>query len=262
MFLDEILRRKIKSLERDRERETIDNLLKRIEIVDGPEDFRKAIYESKAEIKIIAEIKRASPSRGIIRQDFYPEEIARIYQKAGACAISVLTEEEFFLGNLELLSMIAGVVTIPILRKDFIIDKYQIYQSRAYGADTILLMSNILDEKKLKEFIEIARKIGMEPLVEVHTEEDLKKGLDCGAEIIGINNRDLNTFKVDISVTEKLIRYIPDDKIVISESGINSREDLIRLKSLGVDGFLIGEAFMRENNIEKKVSEFISGGFS
>ncbi len=262
MFLDEILRRKIKSLERDRERETIDNLLKRIEIVDGPEDFRKAIYESKAEIKIIAEIKRASPSRGIIRQDFYQEEIARIYQKAGACAISVLTEEEFFLGNLELLSMIAGVVTIPILRKDFIIDKYQIYQSRAYGADTILLMSNILDEKKLKEFIEIARKIGMEPLVEVHTEEDLKKGLDCGAEIIGINNRDLNTFKVDISVTEKLIRYIPDDKIVISESGINSRKDLIRLKSLGVDGFLIGEAFMRENNIEKKVSEFISGGFS
>ncbi len=262
MFLDEILRRKIKSLERDRERESLDNLLKRIEIVGCPKDFRKAICESKAEMKIIAEIKRASPSRGIIRKDFYPEEIAKIYQKAGACAISVLTEEDFFLGSLGFLSMISEIVTVPILRKDFIIDKYQIYQSRAYGADTILLISNILDEKKLKEFIEIARKIGMEPLVEVHTEEDLKKGLDCGAEIIGINNRDLNTFKVDISVTERLIRYIPDDKLVISESGINSRGDLIRLKSLGVDGFLIGEAFMRENNIEKKLMEFISGGFS
>lgn len=262
MFLDEILRKKIEFVELQKRKEPIGELMKKIDELPPPRDFRKAFHSSKTTIKIIGEIKRASPSKGIIRRNFNPQHIARIYEKSGICAISVLTEEEYFKGSLEMLTLISNMVTVPVLRKDFIIDRYQIYQSRACKADAILLISSILKEEELKDFIDIANNIGIIPLIEVHTEEDLQKAINCGAEVIGINNRNLKTFEVDLSVTERLIRFIPDGKIVISESGIKSREDISRLRSLGVDGFLIGEAFMREEDIEKKVKEFLSGGFS
>jgi len=206
-------------------------------------------------IDLIAELKKASPSRGIIRGDFNPLKIALTYQANGASALSVLTDERFFEGKLETLRELKGKVTLPILRKDFIIDEYQIYESLYWGADAILLIANILTEEELVNFYKIAKSMGMDVMVEVHSEEDLEKALKSGAAIIGINNRDLSTFKVDLATTQRLIRLIPPNKIKVSESGIKTYEDVMFLKSLGVDAVLIGEAFMDADDIAAKIRE-------
>ncbi|MGB2706029.1 MAG: indole-3-glycerol phosphate synthase TrpC [Candidatus Omnitrophota bacterium] len=208
-------------------------------------------------INLIAELKKASPQKGIIRGDFNPLKIALTYQAGGAGALSVLTDERFFEGRLKTLKELKERVTLPLLRKDFIIDEYQIYESLYWGADAILLIADILTEEELARFYRIAKDLGMDVLVEVHNEEDVEKALKSGASIIGINNRDLNTFRVDLAVTQRLVRLIPENKVKISESGIKTYEDVMFLKSLGINAVLIGEAFMEADDIAAKMREIM-----
>lgn len=227
-----------------------------------PGDFARAVSEKggPGAIRIIAEVKKASPSKGVIRSDFSPLEIAKSYEGSGAAALSVLTEEKFFHGSLSYLTLIKDKVGIPVLRKDFILDEFQVYESRAAGADAVLLIVNILDKVDLKRFIELTKTLGMAPLVEVHTEVELTAALEAGADIIGINNRDLTTFTTDIETTRRLAPLVPDGRIVISESGINNRDDIMELKRLGVSAFLVGTALMREVDEAKKLRELLGAG--
>ncbi len=208
-------------------------------------------------INLIAEIKKASPSKGILRGDFNPVKIAITYQANGASALSILTNERFFEGKLEYIKKVKENVSLPILRKDFIIDEYQIYESVAAGADAILLICEILSTNELTRLNNLAISLGLDSLVEIHNEEDLEKALAAGASIIGINNRDLHTFKTDMAITQKLIRLIPSHKTIVSESGIKNYEDVMFLKSLGVNAVLIGEAFMEADDIAAKMREIM-----
>jgi indole-3-glycerol phosphate synthase len=221
-------------------------------------DFRKALRDQIC--SIIAEVKRSSPSKGRIRQEFDPFQIATLYQENGAQAISVLTDEAFFEGKRRYLSDIKDIVDLPLLRKDFVIDPYQIYETRFLGGDALLLIVTLLDAGKLREYILLADKLGLTPLVEVHTREELDKALAAGAEIIGINNRDLRTFSADIKTTLDLAPLIPSDRMVVAESGINSREDIEQLMKAGIHCFLIGEAFMRAEDIGGKLRELLGAG--
>ncbi|MCD6228331.1 MAG: indole-3-glycerol phosphate synthase TrpC [Candidatus Omnitrophica bacterium] len=232
-------------------REGILSLLKRPPHIRS---FKEAI-ERENKISIIAEIKQASPSAGIIRKDFSPQELAKQLEKGGASALSVLTEEEFFLGKPTYIEEVKKVVNLPILRKDFIIDEIQVLESRALGADAILLIMHIIDENKFKKLYELAKDLGMDVLVEVHTEKELKKVLKFSVEIIGINNRNLHTMKIDIERTKKLSPFIPSGVVSISESGISSLKDILFLKGLGINAVLVGEALMREANVEAKLKE-------
>ena len=207
--------------------------------------------------KIIAEVKKASPSKGVIREDFNPLQIALTCQKNGAVAISVLTDEKFFQGSLNHMHQVAKSTIIPILRKDFIIDEYQVLEARACRADAFLLIAGLLDKERLRDFRLIGEELGMDALVEVHTMEELEKALLSGAGIIGINNRDLATFEVDIKRSIEMVPHIPKEKLIVSESGIKSREDIIRLEEAGVNAFLIGETLLKSNNIGKKLKELI-----
>lgn len=218
--------------------------------------FKKNISR-KGHINLIAELKKSSPSRGVIRVNFDPLKIAFAYHAAGASAISILTDERFFDGKLEYLQMIKERVTLPVLRKDFIIDEYQVYESAVAGADAILLIAQILTQEELNRYLALSKELGLEVLVEVHNEEDIEKALNTPASIIGINNRDLTTFNVDISVTQRLIRLIPETKVIVSESGIETYEQVMFLKSMGVNAVLIGETFMRTENIGEKVRDLM-----
>jgi len=206
--------------------------------------------------RIIAEVKKASPSKGVIREDFDPLLIAQDYDKAGADAISVLTEPFFFQGNIEYLTQIRRYASPVLLRKDFIIDKYQLVEALVYGADFVLLIAKALSRKELKELLNYTWHLGMDALVEVHDKEDLKKAIFAGAEIIGINHRNLETFEMDMNLSQRLIPLIPNSKIIVAESGINSKETIKELHSIGVDAFLIGEYFMRQENIQEALKEF------
>jgi len=223
-----------------------------------PRDLVPALKGS--EIKIIAEVKKASPSKGIICQDFYPVEIAREYAANNAAAISILTENKFFQGSLKTLSdinSVLGETRPPLLRKDFIFDPYQIYESRAFGADALLLIVAILDFDILKELLELSHRLHMRCLVESHNENELQAALRSGAEIIGINNRDLNTFKVDLSTTGRLRHLIPQEKIVVSESGIRTHQDIQKLREWNINAALIGETLVTSNNISLKMKELL-----
>ena len=208
--------------------------------------FKNALSGDK--IKIISEIKKASPSKGLICPDFDPIKIAKEYNEAKTDCISILTEPYFFLGNNAYIKDVKKVTDIPILRKDFIIDEKQIYESKIIGADCILLICAILDEKKLKEFLNLAHKLCLSVLVEAHNEDEIKTALNCNAEIIGVNNRNLKTFEVDFNNTFKLRKLVPDDIIFVSESGIKTREDIIKLEENNVNAVLIGETFMKSKN--------------
>lgn len=231
-----------------------DDLIAKVAALPTPRPFKEAISKPR-QISLIAEIKQASPSKGIIRQDFNLLEIARSYQEAGAQAISVLTEEDFFSGNPAYINEVKSVFTGPILRKDFIIDSYQVYESRLLGADAILLIADLLTKEKLVEFMRIADALGLDYLVEVHDEKELKKVLSLKVPIIGINNRNLRTLEVDFKTTEKLFTLIPRDKIVVVESGIKSSQDILFLKILGASAVLVGTAFMESADIKDKVIE-------
>ncbi len=254
MILDKIIAQKVKVVDEEKgiiSQNKIISLLK-----DSREtlDFKKTIKDKKG-LSIIAEVKKASPSKGVIREDFNPVEIAKIYHKSRVEAISVLTEEDFFQGSKEYLCQIREKIHTPLLRKDFIVDPYQIYQSKVLGADVILLIVAALDKEKLSLFQRIAKELGLQCLVEIHNIEELKIALDTGADIIGINNRNLKTFETSLETTAKLIDKIPREKTIISESGINNRKDMQYLESLEVDGVLIGESLMRTDSIEKKIRE-------
>jgi indole-3-glycerol phosphate synthase len=211
-------------------------------------------------VKLIAEVKKASPSKGIICHNFNPVAIAQAYAASGAAAISVLTETEYFLGSLDYLKEIREALAEdrpPLLMKDFILDPYQIFQARAYGADCLLLIAAILSPSNMKYLLDLSHDLGMECLVEVHNEKELEAVLASNARIIGINNRDLQTFKTDIKLTMKLKELIPDDRIVVSESGIGCKEDMYELLSCGVTNFLIGEALVSSQNISIKMRELL-----
>jgi len=216
--------------------------------------FKKAI-KREGKISLIGELKQASPSAGILRKDFSPLELAKKYEALRVNALSVLTEEDFFLGKINYIEEIKKSVNLPILRKDFILDEVQVLESRAAGADAILLIMRILDEVRLKRLYSLAKELGMDVLVEVHTEKELRKVLNCEVDIVGINNRSFDTFKVDISRTQKLIPFISGGVAKVSESGIKSLKDMLLLKGLGVDAALVGEAIMKAESIEEKVKE-------
>jgi indole-3-glycerol phosphate synthase len=207
------------------------------------------------QISLIAEIKQASPSMGLMRQEFDPVALALAYQEAGAQAISVLTEEDHFRGSLSFLAQVRQRVELPLLRKDFIIDPYQVYESRAAGADAILLIADLLSKDTLGEFMHIASEVGLECLIEAHTEKELKKILGLKPALIGINNRDLHTLEVDPKTIEKLFLLIPKEKVVVAESGIAHHQDVLFLKILGVKAVLVGSAFMQAPDIKEKVLE-------
>ncbi|MFC1962008.1 indole-3-glycerol phosphate synthase TrpC [Chloroflexota bacterium] len=213
-------------------------------------------------LKMIAEVKKASPSKGVLRTDFDPVAIARIYLANGATAISVLTEPKHFQGNLNYLSDIRQMVksSVPLLRKDFIIEPYQVYEARAYGADGILLITAILAPPQLAELIRLSHEMGMSCLVEVHDESELATALDSDARIIGINNRDLKTFKVDLATTERLRPLVPPDCTVVSESGIKNRDDMGKMKQWGVDAVLVGEALISAPDIATRMKELLDQG--
>lgn len=209
-------------------------------------------------IKLIAEIKKASPSRGVIRTDFDPVALARVYADNGAAAISVLTETKYFQGSLSHLKAVKAALgrrQLPLLRKDFIFDPYQVYQSRSYGADALLLIVAVLRPGELKALLELSHQLGMHCLVEVHNEVELEIALESEAKIIGINNRDLTTFTVDLATTERLRPLIPRDRLVVSESGIKSRRDVERLEKLRVNAVLIGEALMTAPDVAARIKE-------
>src|SRR5512135_1881582 len=217
--------------------------------------FEKAL--SGPEVQLIAEVKKASPSQGVIREDFNPVEIARTYARSGASCLSVLTEKKYFQGSLSYLGEIRKAVELPLLRKDFIVDAYQIVEARAAGADAILLIAACLERRQIEDFIGIAKESGLDVLVESHTYPELDRALLAGATLVGINNRDLRSFSVSLQTTLDLLKDIPDDRIVVSESGIKTRDDVLKLQEARVDAILVGESLMREKDIGKKVKELL-----
>lgn len=256
MILDDIIAYKRQEVSWSRERMPLADVIAMARDMEPVRGFGRALSAGGG-IRLIAEVKKASPSKGVIREDFDPLEIARIYEDSGAACISVLTDRRFFQGSLDYISLIRPAVAIPLLRKDFIIDAYQIFEARARGADAVLLIAACLEKSQLEDYMGIAGELGLDVLVEAHTYKELDRALLAGAEIIGINNRDLSTFTVDIGTTLSLINDIPDDRIVVSESGIRSRDDVLRLQQAGVDAILVGESLMRERDIGKKVRELL-----
>jgi len=256
MILDEIIKSKREEVELNKRNISFSHLDRAIAARTKYFSFKKALTKT-AKVSIIAEIKKASPSKGVIRENFNPVEIAKIYEENGASAISVLTDRKFFQGDIEFLSDIREVVAIPLLRKDFIIDEYQIFESAAFGADAILLIAAVLSVDEMKTFLLKAEQLKMNCLVEIHNEDELKKVLKVDPDIIGINNRNLNNFEVNITNTDKLMENIPQDKIIVSESGIHTPQDMNYLKELGIHAALIGESFMREKDIGAKLKDFL-----
>lgn len=218
-------------------------------------DFAQAFTADR--IHIIAELKKASPSRGVLRENYNPTVLAAVLERAGAAALSILTEEEFFSGALEHLSSARAVSKLPLLRKDFILDEYQILEARAAGADAFLLIVSLLDRAALRQLIAFGRALGLAALVEVHDEAELSRALDAGAQIVGVNNRDLRTFAVSLETSFSLIEHIPDDVTAVSESGLRSGEDLRRLRHAGFDGFLIGEFLMQAMNPAEALKQLL-----
>lgn len=261
-ILDEIVSYKKEVVKQQKIDLTLDQIKSNLNFTRPVISFEKSIQQKivTGEIPFIAEVKKASPSKGLIRADFNPLEIASIYENTGAFAISVLTDEKYFQGSLDYLQQIARTVKIPVLRKEFIVDEYQIYQSRYYGADAILLIASILDQKTLTLFKNIAHDLNMFCLVEVHTEDELDFMLSTNTRFIGINNRDLKTFKTDINHSIRLLDNKHTCKsFIISESGIQSYEDVLKLLNAGITGFLIGESFMKEKDITKAINTIIHG---
>lgn len=226
----------------------------------APKDVYKALTSTEDNpYRIIAEIKKASPSKGIIREDFDPMVIGQAYEKGGADSLSILTEPHYFKGDKEYLGMVRRYTSIPLLRKDFIVDKYQLVEALAFGADYVLLIATALSRKDLKELLNYTRHLGMEALVEIHDKKDLTKAIFAGADIIGINHRNLETFEMDMSLSEKLIPLIPNNKIIVAESGITDHETVKELSKIGADAFLVGEHFMRQDDITQAVKDLKQG---
>jgi len=255
MILEEIARRRRADVQRARAEVPEDLLRASPEFAEKRRGFRAALEAPGR--RIVAEIKRASPSRGWIRAQCDPVDIARAYEGAGAAAISVLTEERFFGGSGESLRRVRRAVGTPLLCKDFFVDRYQLVQARALGADAVLLILALLADRDLQEFLQEAAALELDVLTEVHDEVELRRAVRAGVRVIGINNRDLRTFETSLEVTERLARLAPEDALLVAESGIESPADLRRLERCGVRAFLIGEALMRAEQPGERLREFL-----
>lgn len=239
-------------------RKSLDEFKRLIKDVPRPLNFAESLKKEN-EIAVIAEIKQASASSGVLRKEFNLSEIVEIYNQEKVSAISVVTEEEFFLGKPRYIKEIKEKTSFPVLRKDFILDEVQVYQSRALQADAILLIAKFLKIEKLKRLYSLSKELGMEVLLEVHTLRELKEVLSFSPGIIGINNRSFDTFKVDIGTTVRLAPFVPDGTVLVSESGIKTVKDILILKGAGVDGILVGEALMRAPDIRRNLQELKVG---
>ncbi len=254
--LDEIVAYKKIELAESKKKKPLSEIEKGLKSRPAPRDFRRAITRDGA-ISLIAEGKRASPSAGPIRSGADAVSVAAAYAQAGAQAISVLTDATFFSGSLNDLIAVRRAVSVPVLRKDFILDEYQVVEAASAGADAVLLIAAILENPVLKRLIGLARDLSLTALVEVHTDKELEEAVEAGASVIGINNRDLNTFRVDLATTERLIRRIPPERTAVSESGIHARADVERVERLGAKAVLIGEELMRSPDIAAKIKELM-----
>lgn len=255
MILDEILAHKRAEVAEAKRRTPTEALRREAQAMRSPRGRFKEALVAGEQVSLIAEVKKASPSKGVIRPDFNPAELARAYAAGGARAISVLTDERFFMGSLNHLREVRREVPLPILRKEFIIDPHQVYEAKVAGADAVLLIVAALSPDELSGLMRLAWDLGLDALVEVHTEEELETALGAGADIVGINNRDLRTFVTSLEVTARLAPRVPESAALVSESGIHRREDLEFLAGLGVDAVLVGEALARERDVEGKVRE-------
>lgn len=255
MILDPILENKRLEVAAAKEIQTVRELEEKISLIRKPRDFRAALREEG--ISLITEIKRASPSKGAILPDVDAVEIAALYEQTGARALSILTDEKYFSGKLEDLTNVHRHVSIPCLRKEFIVDEYQIYEARAASADAILLIVRCLSDEQLKDYYQLARKLEMEVLVETHTAEEIERALKAGAHIIGINNRDLDTLEVDVNRSLELKKLVPGGNVLVSESGIYTREQVEKLEDGGVDAILVGESLLTSNDIRGKMRELL-----
>jgi indole-3-glycerol phosphate synthase len=254
-MLNKIVETKRQEVERRKKELPVSALNELIRQQKVPRDFAAALRGDG--VRLIAEVKRASPSKGLLCPDFDPVSLARAYAEGGAAAISVLTEVNYFRGSLDHLAAIRQAVPVPLLRKDFIFDEYQVYESRAFGADAFLLIAAILEREQLARLVALGHSLGMSCLVEVHNEDEAESALHSGACIIGINNRDLTTFRVDLNTTRRLRPLIPQDRIVVSESGIHGREDVARVRGWGVNAVLVGEALVTAGEIPAKMEELL-----
>ena len=256
MFLDKIVAEKRKELEQRQKTVPLPQLEAAIEQKPAPLDLAAAL--STDGISLIAEVKRASPSKGALNPNLDAVGLAKTYARYGAAAVSVLTEERYFKGSGSDLEAIKNALPhVPVLRKDFILQPYQVLEARAWGADAVLLIVAILDYVTLQHLVAESHKLGMQCLLEVHNEDELKRALKCDARLIGINNRNLDTLKVDLNVTKELRPLVPSDRIVVSESGIKGRDDIEKLKDWGVDAVLIGEALVTANDIPARIKELL-----
>jgi indole-3-glycerol phosphate synthase len=246
-ILRKILKRKAEEIAERSAALPIKQLSRQIEAASAPRDFSAAIKTRIASGKpaVIAEIKKASPSKGVLREDFHPAAIAHSYEKGGATCLSVLTDSDFFQGRDEYLGEARGACTLPVLRKDFVIDPYQVYEARSIGADCILLIVAALDDAQLRELSGLAAKLDMDVLVEVHDAAELERALELNTPLLGINNRNLHSFDTRLETTLELLGSVPQDRIVVTESGILQRKDVAMMREHGVQAFLVGEAFMK-----------------
>jgi len=256
-ILDKIVASKRREIDEQQQATPMSVLERRLAEAPPVRSFR-AVLDMPGEVAIIAEVKKASPSAGVLRADFDPVHIARIYAEHGAAAISVLTDEPFFQGQLAYLTAVRHAVSPPVLRKDFILERYQLVQARAAGADAVLLIAEILDEQALPRLLKQTHDLGMQALVELYDTENVQRVVDSGAEIIGVNNRDLRSFVTRLEHTLELAERIPKDRILVSESGIRGSAEIQRLRSAGVKAALIGETFMRAPDIGAKLDELRS----
>lgn len=254
MFLDKIVATKHAEVEALKSTFSLKVAEKRIAELPPCLGFEKALTtHKKRSMGLIAEVKKASPSKGLIREDFEPVKLARAYEKAGADCLSVLTDVQYFQGSNDYLSAVRQAVQLPLLRKDFTIDERQIYEARIIGADAILLIAAILTTEQMKQFLNLSKELGLDALVEVHNQEELERVLELDTKLIGINNRNLKTFVTDLHTTEELAQLIPSGKTIVSESGISSNHDMDYLQSIGAQAVLIGEHFMRQPVVEEAV---------
>jgi indole-3-glycerol phosphate synthase len=254
-FLEKILAHKKKEVEIRKWKMPERFLMERIEKANRPISLAEAL--SHNELAVIAEIKKASPSAGVIRENFDPIQIAKSYVKAGANALSMLTDEEYFQGSLEYIEQVRSFVPVPILRKDFIIDPYQLLEAKAFGADAILLIVAALDKEQLQSLLNRTYELGLEALVEVHSADEMKIAVDVGAKIIGINNRNLETFTIDLATTEQLAPLAPPGTILVGESGLHTKDDIQRMSQAGVDAVLVGTHFMKHPDPGIALQQFL-----
>ena len=244
-ILAKIFESKRREVDEAKRTTSLESLRERVQTVDSPRGFRAALCGGEQAPRVIAEVKKASPSKGVIREDFDPVTIARSYENGGAAAVSVLTDAPFFQGRLEYLEEIHATISIPVLRKDFIVDEYQIWEARAAGADAVLLIVAALDDGQLQAFHDVALELGMDALVEVHDDEELERAAAIRPTVVGVNNRDLRTFEVDLNTTRRLLEKRPEGALIVSESGFFQRSEIDEMRSWGADAFLIGESLMR-----------------